>query len=240
MSVLGQSPPTWSDAEAAHNASHQLESNSSQIHAIMLAAEKRETRSRDSGCELSSPGTDSPSSYRWIQDDNSTGSYSCSSCEATVDQTSAVYQQLAQTLAQARLNTIDSKDPLDVHSALVVSESSIALNPIIPADLNGEDNLAMDEKKRLEQFDNLSLPPNPMYPEFKNVEVASRKSRGRLFPQVLASLVLAIAALIEGYSSGYTSPALASMTQPNSSIPVNDQQVWFERKFLSFENKIYN
>lgn len=228
MSVLGQSPPTWCDAEAARkiNESCQLQSDSKQIHAIMLAAEKGETRSRDSGCEMSSAGTDSPSSYRWIQDDNSTGSYSCSSCEATVDQTSSVYQQLAQTLAQARLNSFDSeKDPLAIHSAMVVSESSIALNPIIQID--GEDNLAMDEldeKKQLERMANMSLPPIPLFPDSVKSGGASRKSRGRLFPQVLASLALAIAALIEGYSSGYTSPALASMTHANSSIPVNDQQ----------------
>lgn len=233
MSVLGQSPPAWSDAEAAHNASHQMKSNN--INAITMATEKREMRSRDSGCEMSSAGTDSPSSYRWIPDDNSTGSYSCSSCEATVDQTSSVYQQLAQTLAQARLNTFDSKEPLTLHSAMIVSESTIALNPIVPDNLNGEDNLAMnemDDKKKLERLENISLPPNPTFPEsFKNVEAASRKSRGRLFPQVLASLALAIAALIEGYSSGYTSPALASMTQANSSIPVNDQQVRTEFLF---------
>ena len=51
-----------------------------------------------------------------------------------------------------------------------------------------------------------------------------RQSRARLLPQVLASLTLAIAAMIEGYSAGYTSPALASMTRSGSSIPVDDQQ----------------
>lgn len=56
-------------------------------------------------------------------------------------------------------------------------------------------------------------------------EKHSRRTRGRLWPQILASLVLAIAAMIEGYSSGYTSPALSSMTRVNSTISVNDQQV---------------
>jgi hypothetical protein len=232
MSVLGQSPSIWCDVEAVvGDRDHcKMESDSSKIHAIMLAAENRETRNRDSGCDLSSAGTDSPSSYRWIKDDNSTGSYSCSSCEATVDQTSIVYQQLAETLAQARLNNSDFKDPLAIPStSMVVSESLIALSPIMPDDLKEEDNNSMamedpDENKQNDRLSNVSQTPTFQDPAF-NMETASRKSRGRLFPQVLASLALAIAALIEGYSSGYTSPALASMTQANSSIPVNDQQV---------------
>ena len=155
MSVLGQSPSIWCDVEAVveDRDNCRMESDSSKIHAIMLAADKRETRNRDSGCDLSSAGTDSPSSYRWIKDDNSTGSYSCSSCEATVDQTSVVYQQLAETLAQARLNNSDSKETLDMpSSSMVVSESLMALNPIRPDDFKMEDNsMSMDypdEKKQ--------------------------------------------------------------------------------------------
>jgi hypothetical protein len=97
----------------------------------------------------------------------------------------------------------------------------------MPADSKEEDNMAMenpDENKDNDRLSNVSQIITFPDPSFK-MEPASRKSRGRLFPQVLASLALAIAALIEGYSSGYTSPALASMTQPNSSIPVNDQEV---------------
>ena len=231
MSVLGQSPSIWCDVEAVveDRDNCRMESDSSKIHAIMLAADKRETRNRDSGCDLSSAGTDSPSSYRWIKDDNSTGSYSCSSCEATVDQTSVVYQQLAETLAQARLNNSDSKETLDMpSSSMVVSESLMALNPIRPDDFKMEDNsMSMDYPDEKKQNDRLSNGSQILtFPDpSSKMETASRKSRGRLFPQVLASLVLAIAALIEGYSSGYTSPALASMTQANSSIPVNDQQV---------------
>lgn len=229
MSAPIQSSPSWCDAEAAVSATEGCPStlDSNKIHVLMMSADKREAGNRDSGCDLSSAGTDSPSSYRWIKDDNSTGSYSCSSCEATVDQTSNVYHQLAQTLAQARLKVSDTKDPLFIPPTLTVSESSIALNPIITADSRGEENLAMGELNEKNNLERLSdLPEMPSFPDasFKT-EPQSRKSRGRLFPQVLASLALAIAALIEGYSSGYTSPALASMTQADSSIPVNDQQV---------------
>ena len=230
--VLGQSPPSWCDAEIALNANNIENCQSGNV--VMLSDEIYETRNRDSGCELSSVCTDSPSTYRRIVDDNSTGSYACSSCEATVDQTSPVYQQLTETLAQVRLNAFDSKAPMSVHSALIVTESSIALSPFNPNEIIGEDNIAMedmDEKKTLERLTNISLPPT-IFQESQKVEIASRKSRGRLFPQVLASLALAIAALIEGYSSGYTSPALASMAHPNSTIPVDDHQVSHLGKFL--------
>lgn len=240
MSVEGQSPLLGCDSQVAALQStdgFQIESERNPFPGttmMMMTTEKHATMTtnRDSGCETSSAGTDSPSSYRWIQDDNSTGSYSCSSCEATVDQTSTVYQQLAQTLAQARLTMGSNQDIKGLDSAMIVSESSIALSPINLAESKtGEDNMSIylateerDEKKQTPERTGSTTTLGPAFPRSYKMEQANRKSRGRLFPQVLASLALAIAALIEGYSSGYTSPALASMTQANSSIPVNDQQ----------------
>jgi len=175
----------------------------------------------------SSSATDSPSSYRRRinNDDNSTGSLTCSSCDATVDQTSIVYQQLSETLAQARLtNTFGS-----INDNLAGCESSTALTAQDKSDndqlIKGLDNMGLDESDGQRNDDRFEKPSFYLPDSQPEVIPASRKSRGRLLPQVLASLALAIAALIEGYSSGYTSPALASMTQANSSIPVNDQQV---------------
>lgn len=229
MSVQGQSPPIGchSQVDAVSPDRCQVESErTSLIHDTTTTTEKHRTTGRDSGCETSSAGTDSPSSYRWIQDDNSTGSYSCSSCEATVDQTSIVYQQLAQTLAQARLNVDSNQDAKLINAVLIVSESSMALSPVMSIDSKSVDNMAIDSETESHRSEKKQTTndPSTTYTSSYQMEQANRKSRGRLFPQVLASLALAIAALIEGYSSGYTSPALASMTQSNSSIPVNDQQ----------------
>ncbi len=184
----------------------------------------------DSGCDLSSGGIDSPSSYRRLQqDDNSTSSFSpCSSCDATVDQSSNVYKQLAQTLAQVRHNT-----GKDCHH-LPGSESFVGL---LSANNDDDGGVELEKTEENEQIvscgddeikEKSNDPPSssPLIPhQMLSPETKSRKSRGRLLPQVLASLALAIAALIEGYSSGYTSPALASMTHSDSEIPVNAQQV---------------
>ena len=220
MTVIDQSFTSWGDAETGCN----------------LASEKRPEMGRDSGCDMSSSSAaDSPSSYRRRinNDDNSTGSLTCSSCDATVDQTSIVYQQLSETLAQARLtNTFCS-----INANLVAEcESSVALTAQDKSDndqvIKGLDNFALDESDGQADEERFEK-PSFYLPDSQPSVPASRKSRGRLLPQVLASLALAIAALIEGYSSGYTSPALASMTQANSSIPVNDQQVRNQTNLLN-------
>ena len=215
MSVIAsRPPPAWcpADAEAAFTQSS------------TMASEKV-----DSGCDSSSFGTESPTSYRRLQqDDNSTGSFSCSSCEATVDQNSAVYQQLAQTLAQARLNSMNLNDPsIGGLSHLPGCKSYAAL--INPEDRLDDGALCLNKETKEKHYDDddgqqPTLPSSQLISDSGPTVVKSRKDRGRLLPQVLASLALAIAAMIEGYSSGYTSPALASMTHPNSTIPVNDQQ----------------
>lgn len=185
-----------------------------------VAVNRSERREQDSGCDT---GTDSPSSYRRLddrqQDDSSSSSFSpCSSCEATVDQSSNVYQQLAHTLAQARLNNVDICDPNSLSQLLPGSSAGKDKGHVGPmADEVDEKSADANEP----QPPTSRLIPDPLAEK----AVQSRKSRGRLLPQVLASLALAVAALIEGYSSGYTSPALASMTHPESTIPVDIHQV---------------
>lgn len=208
MSVAGQLPANWPypvDAEVVLTGSS-------------IAGERV-----DSGCDMSSAGADSPTSYRRLQqDDNSTSSFTCSSCEATVDQNSAVYQELTKTLAHARLNNITLSDSVGL-SHLPGCKSYV---PLIGADEKQAECLYVNEEKKKEGDDQQpTLPSSQLIPNPFPVPTKSRKDRGRLLPQVLASLALAIAAMIEGYSSGYTSPALASMTHENSTIPVNDHQV---------------
>jgi facilitated trehalose transporter len=214
MTILGQSPvSTWSEAEAG-----------------FIIRQKNQTDGgggggRDSGRSSASPPEVSPSNERrtWnnLEESSSSGggSLSSSSQDLTVDETSRVYQQLTQTLAHNRINFIQPE------AELITSESSAALTPNhLKCVYEGRDNLALEldaEKRKGPSAP--SRPPTPsgdIAPEFKD----QTKTNGRLFPQVLASLALAIAAMIEGYSSGYTSPALASMTSPNSTIPVNDQE----------------
>ena len=215
MPVVNESLGNWCDAESGCVSQSEIS--------------KRPEVGRDSGCDMSSSSTaDSPSSYRRRinNDDNSTGSLTCSSCDATVDQNSKVYQQLSE----ARLNNTFAT----INGNLTGCESSVALAAAADGgdddqlgDSLGSDNLGLEDSEQEKNRQNEKpFSFHPLDSIIASSEpMASRKSRGRLLPQVLASLVLAIAAMIEGYSSGYTSPALASMTQANSSIPVNDQQV---------------
>ncbi|XP_049803573.1 facilitated trehalose transporter Tret1-like isoform X1 [Schistocerca nitens] len=56
-------------------------------------------------------------------------------------------------------------------------------------------------------------------------DVPARVGRGRLWTQVLASVSVSIGSLVVGFSSAYTSPALASMkADTNSTITVDKQQ----------------
>lgn len=199
-------------------------------------------RSSDSGCELSSEGSESPTSYRRLDEESSTGYLTCSSVETTVDQSSSIYQEFTQTLNQVRLDNLNIlKEPLVLHSMLLESESSVSLKPIIadePSDDQGTIGHLSEQYDKSKWLDGADGGKEPDIPVMQLTEKASRKSRGRLLPQVLASLALAIAAMIEGYSSGYTSPALASMSHPNSTIPVNLHEVNGLIKPLKIASKI--
>ena len=103
-------------------------------------------------------------------------------------------------------------------TTLPISVSSIALIDTKTADslMDGIENLGLSLSEADDGPQEPTLTPPP--------EAVKKTRKGSLLPQIMASLVLAIAAMIEGYSSGYTSPALASMKHENSSIPIDSHQ----------------
>lgn len=46
-----------------------------------------------------------------------------------------------------------------------------------------------------------------------------------IYQQVLAALAVSLGSLVVGFSSGYTSPALVTMTSENNTFGVTSQQV---------------
>lgn len=230
--AVEQLPVLWSEAFAPKEPSSQLAKDELTIEMGTVSAPLR-LRRNDSGCDLSSEGSDSPSSYRRLDEESSTGYLTCSSVETTVDQSSPIYQEFTQTLNQARLDNLNiRKEPLILDAILLESQSSASLKPIVANEQANEQDSTVsqaeyyDKAKWLDGVEDGGREPGmPGMPEMLRAEKASRKSRGRLLPQVLASLALAIAAMMEGYSSGYTSPALASMSHPNSTIPITLHEV---------------
>ena len=168
-------------------------------------AECKETNQSDgmgSGCDFDkgstsdySRSTETEKTVSLAGEANSSPDFSFSD-GLPVDGTSCIYQL---TQGKGDLTTCESS------AALVCPIESLISQPLD------------DTVKKTPHTDYQSLPDRLFIEE-------QRESKARLLPQVLASLALAIAAMIEGYSSGYTSPALASMTSPDSAIPVNDQQ----------------
>ena len=198
MTIQGQSAVVWSEMEAE-------------------SKERNRSDGMDSGCELNKCSLNDDSPYSWRRQVTETkkpadlgggaasltNSFSCSSRDLTVDETSHVYRQLAQ--GKCDFPTCESS------AALVTPTGSFIQEPL-------DDTVLFEIVKK--------TPCADYHPPSDRLFTGNqRKNKASLQPQVLASLALAIAAMIEGYSSGYTSPALASMTSPDSTIPVNDQQV---------------
>jgi len=169
----------------------------------------------DSGCDLDKGSTSDDSSSGWQRrvketekladlDGEATALTNCSysSRNLTIDGTSCIYKP---TQEKSEFKTSESS------SALVTTDGSFIQQSL--------DETILFEITKKRSCADYQPPPDRIFIENQ------KQSRARLLPQVLASLALAIAAMIEGYSAGYTSPALASMTSSNSTIPVNDQQV---------------